>query len=768
MSRATGKVMDFSFEVEEYLNYLYGNDRGWVCLGFWGPTQDDWTQRFYRWPTEREEAVKDILTDREGVETYICPYLMKTKERAKGNSVSRHILHMDLDQGLTKEAMSKLESDGFKLIRTGGGRTYHAYLRLHSNLTPAQHRKYERVLRQQYNGDDKITDNDLLRPPLTTNYKLATPHQVITIYKGRVLGSQETEAFLSWLDAINGATEVTARTQWEDIDLDALMPARIPDSIRALMALPGIRGRRSEDCYAVVSAIAEHGYTLDQCHAMLHDFAPGLHKFDHRTGGWHDQIETIWNKWQAEHPQRTSKELVSHVDVINDTFWTETTKLARIKDTAIRHRCNPWAVLSVMIAKLLHSVPPHIWVGTATDSIKSFNLFIALVGKTSAGKGKAVEVGLKLIDTGEIINTRKPGSGEGLSKLFKYRKGSDSAWVTNSRGEPQKAVMSYAAEVSTINRLVERSGTTYFPELINAFDGGSLGFQNSDDSRTVIVEANTYRFSLLVGVQPENAGVLLREDNQWTGLAGRFLWVPSKRIEKLPESAQTEDIEPLRWHSPEWEVVEHRWQGQELAQRKRLGMDGIEFPFCDEVKKDISRMQRESDTEELERGDEWNPDPLEGHKIVLRKKVAVGLCLLHNGTEVSERAWKLAGQFMEVSDHTRSLVKQQLRKVGAEARRQRGEERAEEKIAERTKIDLLYQQKKEQEVKAGAEQIKSRMDKEQVDRISLANARAALSKHRQGLLADCLSFLGYRVEEGLRKGQVVVRDRPLKARRRVI
>lgn len=64
-----------------------------------------------------------------------------------------------------------------------------------------------------------------------------------------------------------------------------------------------------------------------------------------------------------------------------------------------------------------------------------------------------------------------------------------------------------------------------------------------------------------------------------------------------------------------------------------------------------------------------NPDvdPLDGHRLLCRLKVAAALMRLCNRTEISHRDWELAGTVMAVSDRTREQVRAKL--AAAAARR---------------------------------------------------------------------------------------------------
>ena len=104
---------------------------------------------------------------------------------------------------------------------------------------------------------------------------------------------------------------------------------------------------------------------------------------------------------------------------------------------------------------------------------------------------------------------------------------------------------SNVSELDGLLALGKRPGSTILPILRLAYNGGTLGFTNADQQRTIQIDAHTYRLALSVGVQPLRAAPLL--DDADGGLPQRFLWMPCHdpgirawRLQDHPE--------------PEWEV----------------------------------------------------------------------------------------------------------------------------------------------------------------------------------------------------------------------
>jgi hypothetical protein len=130
-----------------------------------------WVERPVPWPYGREAAVEMIQEHAPTCDVYICPYLMKTPERKKGNAAYRALLHCDVDGGLDLDKVRSIGKDAF-VIGSGSPDHGHVYVKLDYPVTPVQHDLLERGLVKRLGGDPgKISENDVLRPPGTFNHK---------------------------------------------------------------------------------------------------------------------------------------------------------------------------------------------------------------------------------------------------------------------------------------------------------------------------------------------------------------------------------------------------------------------------------------------------------------------------------------------------------------------------------------------------------------------------------------------------------------------
>ncbi len=164
------------------------------------------------------------------------------------------------------------------------------------------------------------------------------------------------------------------------------------------------------------------------------------------------------------------------------------------------------------------------------------------------------------------------------------------------------------------------------PILRSAWSGEQLSFAYADPTKALKVDSRAYRCALLLGVQPTKAGPLLEDADG--GTPQRFLWVPVTDPD-MPRT-RSKAPEPIVWD------------------RKFPTVARYEMPVCEEAVDAIDEAHWQRS-----RGE---GDPLDGHKLYTRLKVAAALALLDKRLEVTADDWRLAGRIMAKSDATRAGV----------------------------------------------------------------------------------------------------------------
>src|SRR3712207_4800514 len=93
-------------------------------------------------------------------------------------------------------------------------------------------------------------------------------------------------------------------------------------------------------------------------------------------------------------------------------------------------------------------------------------------------------------------------------------------------------------------------------------------------------------------------------------------------------------------------------------------------------------------------------DPLDGHALYTRLKVAAALALLDKRLEVTADDWRLSGRIMAQSDETRAGVQRTLREQASEANISRARAEAARAVVVAEEVNTLAVKRASQSVKA--------------------------------------------------------------------
>ncbi len=360
------------------------------------------------------------------------------------------------------------------------------------------------------------------------------------------------------------------------------------------------------------------------------------------------------------------------IDALDDDpdapFWSQRDILGHIHQFARSRRVAPYAVLGCVLRRAISCVEPGVKLPPTIGGSVSVNLFTASAGKSGQGKGAADAAGKAAIrfpnNLGDDLDGESPsiGTGEGLARLFKGRK--DEPGITRAH------IM--VPEVATLAAIAGRQGATLPGELLKAYMGEALGFSNAHKDTTTAVEPHSYRLCLGVGVQPENADFFLAREKD--GFPQRFLWLPT--IDPYAPRDRPAKVDPIDVVIP------------------TFGAGDYLISVPDEVRTEIDtyRQQVLIGAEDI--------DPLDGHLMLTRLKVAFGLALLVGRKDIEGDDWKIAGDLLDVSKQVRA----DLRTAVADRRRRDNTARAHDQ-ADREQI------------------VAARLDDDRQKRVSLAIIR---------------------------------------------
>jgi hypothetical protein len=359
----------------------------------------------------------------------------------------------------------------------------------------------------------------------------------------------------------------------------------------------------------------------------------------------------------------------------DDDFWNSRSELKAIRQMARARRASPWATLGIVLVRVLATVHPRIVLPALRGGEASLNIFAGICGPSGQGKDVAFEAAEAIFP--EEIYTATLGSGEGIA--HQYMQLTDGEVV-----QYNDTVLWRCPEVKTLGALKSRSASTLLPELCKAWMGQPIGFGGYvARDRRLPMGKHTYRLGLVIGIQDENAGIIL--DDADSGTPQRFLWLPTTDP-GVPDVRPSEPV-PLGIKFGR----ECRANGNAVIPGKARGLRGMRV--CASVKAAV----------EAEAVRSLNPDgdgdALRAHEVLAREKAAAALALLAGcADKITEEDWELAGHVVAVSDRTRDAIVAKSRASAAEANRQRGRQEGERSVIASTVIEKSAQKKAEQSV----------------------------------------------------------------------
>jgi hypothetical protein len=271
-------------------------------------SHSNWEPSSFLWPQQADKAIRhldDVLSRPGSNDLYVCPNLLTTERRSKDTAVTHRLLHSDADNGADAD---KLKPLGAFAVASGKPGHAHVYVQLDREVTMAQYRSLQLGMRAYFNADNKIADNDLLRPVGSVNHKavvlarLDEPYPVCWIVKpsgvrmdpeavavvlGVTLPSPDDPPPASNAKKAASAEPDTTkgRSYAEPVDL-----AHHP---RVKVAVEENTGDRSKDTSRIVGACYDDHLTLENARWVIDSRADLAQRLDDRED---DDVQTCWIK----------------------------------------------------------------------------------------------------------------------------------------------------------------------------------------------------------------------------------------------------------------------------------------------------------------------------------------------------------------------------------------------------------------------------------------------------------------------------------------
>lgn len=320
--------------------------------------------------------------------------------------------------------------------------------------------------------------------------------------------------------------------------------------------------------------------------------------------------------------------------VLPSDFWDATEPLAAIRDGAAAWLCSPDAVLAAVLARVVAFSNHGLHIPPTLGPPTPLCLIAAMAGPSGVGKTKAERLANRLVPATDPECDNMPlGSGEGLiESMFELRNETEDGKRVARKVQIRHNAFVYADEGKVLGELAGRQGSTLTSTLRSIFSGATIGQTNASRETHRRLDAGTYTFGVLIGIQPRVAIDLFSDTEVAAGTTQRFLWACAQH----PRIGEDEGADP-QWR---WEPLPKLFG---LADSYPIGTP--EDVFAEVRARIIARARGEA-----EAGD------LDSHRDLLRLKVMGALALLHGRQDADLDDWKRAGVILDTSDAVRAWV----------------------------------------------------------------------------------------------------------------
>ena len=354
-------------------------------------------------------------------------------------------------------------------------------------------------------------------------------------------------------------------------------------------------------------------------------------------------------------------------------FWNATPPLQKIAAEAAAKRVSPVGVLTLLQEHRATHVPPNVVLvqtdgtcGMVLGDGTSLNGFTSIVSRPGGGKTVTFKVATAL--SPHIGVACPDGTSQGIVRHL-------AKTVTRTKDEEGKplpapvqetvfhthAVMVHAPEIGTLNAEFERSGSKTAPMMRSMWIGETVGMNNGESERKVIIPPNMARICGAWGVHPVKAVAILAQADE--GTPQRFVWAPAKEI-RTPAPARKPAPQGVSFPMPEFTPPGNTAFGSTdmpptIDLKDPVYPEPIWVHWSPQMKVDIAAFRAAEDAlydrepyaiRTPEQADAEQALLMRSHFLLTTIKSAVKMGWLHGRANPSDLDWELAKIQMLVSE----------------------------------------------------------------------------------------------------------------------
>jgi energy-coupling factor transporter ATP-binding protein EcfA2 len=353
-----------------------------------------------------------------------------------------------------------------------------------------------------------------------------------------------------------------------------------------------------------------------------------------------------------------------------DEFWRARESLAAIRQAAHSRVRSADVVFYGTLVRLAAMAPHTLRADTGIGTPASLNLFTAIVGPSGSGKSSGLSVARDIIKSDGGLEEAPLGSGEGVAEAYMGEALEGTGVMAKDGSEKQVKVrkqvrhnvLFHTDEGASLNKLIERAGSTVGETLRSAWSGETIGQKNGRAETTRTVPARSYSTGLVIGYQPSTVLPLLADYEAGTPQRFLFCWseddtIPTRSVKVLWPG---EMPNPFPSEVPTSVPV----AGGFVVGPAR-GYETI--VFAEAILDELYDIEHAKNTGTLPLEHPLR-DPFRSQHPVLKVKVSSVLALLEGRRNVTPDDWRLAQIVIETSDRVRQHLQALAQAAAGKAR----------------------------------------------------------------------------------------------------
>ncbi|NKV31151.1 hypothetical protein GS921_15510 [Rhodococcus hoagii] len=548
--------------------------------------------------------------------------------------------------------LTTLTERGAAVFRSpSGGKNVHVWWFFDEPMTMSEVKARNRRIKHALGADDKDNPVNFLRVPYAPSFKDKHAGRTLTVksFDDEPWSPDEFDDLLvsQGFKAPERDCRAYKRTN-APIDAEDYDWASLPRPVRT--AFRKHTGDTSEDLWELWRVCAENDVPKGMALSLTYDHETGSGKYDEAS--LFSQIHKAYaaGGLGGVAPEHGALAAYAGTHTLDD-LWDHSAVTRHILTSARGQIVGPMTLFLSLMMEALMRVPPHIVLPAAVGGHASLNMQIGLMAESGGSKGASASVVDMCMNFDRDSYSVGIGTGEGITSQY-------GEWVKESVSWKRTAVLFTAAEISTIEALANRVGSTLIADLTKAWSGEPLGYANRRKETSIQLKSHRYRLGFITGVQPVKAHILLKHVGQ--GFVERFLFARGDDPDADDSYTTPRSIDWPGNRALDSMIDEIPEDEFDLDTKQKID-NLVQITIPGHVHTAIRKHQVYK-----RRGGTINA--LDSHAMLLRLKVAAGIAALHGQfKEITDTDWDLAGAIMrhhrETRDHTLAVLSKESAKA---------------------------------------------------------------------------------------------------------